>query len=416
MKVLVVGSGGREHALVKKLSESKYVDEIHAVPGNDSMKQYAEIYPEISDVDTEKILEKCRALEITWAIIGPEAPLNIGLSDVLEEAGVKVFGPRKLEAQLESSKEFAKKIMQKYDIPTADYQVFYNKDEARAYIEHKGAPIVLKKDGLAAGKGVFVAMTMDEALQALDYISDESSEEGLVIEEFLEGEEFSLMVLVNEDYIIPFDIIAQDHKRAYDNDQGPNTGGMGAYAPVHHLGDSVIEEAVETIVQPMADAMVKEGLKYFGVMYLGAIITKDGIKVIEFNARFGDPEAQILLSLLDSDLIEVLEAVKAKEKYQLNFSKDYMLGVILASKGYPESSTKGLKVKIPTELNDQVFNSGLKQVDDDIFETNGGRVLLVTARGENLEVAKNLAYDNLKKVDFHGDDLFYRTDIGTRGL
>lgn len=416
MKVLVVGSGGREHALVKKLSESKYVDEIHAIPGNDSMKQYAEIYPEISDVDTEKISEKCRALEITWAIIGPEAPLNIGLVDALEADGVKVFGPRKLEAQLESSKEFAKKIMQKYDIPTADYQVFYDKNEAKAYIEHKGAPIVLKKDGLAAGKGVSVAMTVDEALQALDHMFDESSEEGLVIEEFLEGEEFSLMVLVNEDYILPFDIIAQDHKRAYDNDQGPNTGGMGAYAPVHHLGDTVIEEAVKNIVQPMADAMVKEGLKYFGVMYLGAIITKDGIKVIEFNARFGDPEAQILLSLLESDLIEVIEAVKAKEKYQLNFSKYYMLGVILASKGYPESSTKGLKVKIPTELKGQVFNSGLKQVDDDIFETNGGRVLLVTARGENLEVARNLAYDNLKQVDFHSDDLFYRTDIGTGGL
>ena len=416
MKVLVVGSGGREHALVKKLSKSNYVDEIHAIPGNDSMKQYAEIYPEISDVDTKKISEKCRALEITWAIIGPEAPLNIGLVDALEADGVNVFGPRKLEAQLESSKEFAKKIMQKYDIPTADYQIFYNKDEAQAYIEHKGAPIVLKKDGLAAGKGVSVAMTMDEALQALDYMFDESSEEGLVIEEFLEGEEFSLMVLVNEEYTLPFDIIAQDHKRAYDNDQGPNTGGMGAYAPVHHLGDTVIEEAVKNIVQPMADAMVKEGLKYFGVMYLGAIITKDGIKVIEFNARFGDPEAQILLSLLDSDLIEVIEAVKAKEKYQLNFSKDYMLGVILASRGYPGSSTKGLKVKIPTELNDQVFNSGLKQVEDDIFETNGGRVLLVTAKGESLAQVRDLAYDYVKQIDFHDDDLFYRKDIGAKAF
>ena len=416
MKVLVVGSGGREHALVKKLSESKYVDEIHAIPGNDSMKQYAEIHPEISDVDTKKISEKCRALDITWAIIGPEAPLNIGLVDALEADGVNVFGPRKLEAQLESSKEFAKKIMQKYDIPTADYRVFHNKDEAKAYIEHKGAPIVLKKDGLAAGKGVSVAMTMDEALQALDYMFDESSEEGLVIEEFLEGEEFSLMVLVNEEYTLPFDIIAQDHKRAYDNDQGPNTGGMGAYAPVHHLGDTVIEEAVKNIVQPMADAMVKEGLKYFGVMYLGAIITKDGIKVIEFNARFGDPEAQILLSLLESDLIEVLEAVKAKEKYQLNFSKDYMLGVILASKGYPESSAKGLNVKVPDEINSHIFNSALKQVDDETFETAGGRVLLVTAKGESLAQVRDLAYDYVKQIDFHDDDLFYRKDIGAKAF
>ena len=312
MKVLVVGSGGREHALVKKLSESNYVSEIHAIPGNDSMKQYANTYPEISDVDIEKIKGKCESLKITWAIIGPEAPLNIGLTDSLEEIGVKVFGPRKLEAQLESSKEFAKKIMQQYDIPTADYRVFYSKVEARKYIEEKGAPIVLKKDGLAAGKGVAVAMTIEDALKALDDMLDESTEEGLVIEEFLEGEEFSLMVLVNGSYILPFDIIAQDHKRAYDHDQGPNTGGMGAYAPVTHLGDKVIEEAIEKIVQPMADAMVEEGLNYFGVMYLGAIITKDGIKVIEFNARFGDPEAQILLSLLESDLIEVLEAVNAQ--------------------------------------------------------------------------------------------------------
>ncbi len=416
MKVLVVGSGGREHALVKKLSESNYVSEIHAIPGNDSMKQYANTYPEISDVDIEKIKGKCESLKITWAIIGPEAPLNIGLTDSLEEIGVKVFGPRKLEAQLESSKEFAKKIMQQYDIPTADYRVFYSKVEARKYIEEKGAPIVLKKDGLAAGKGVAVAMTIEDALKALDDMLDESTEEGLVIEEFLEGEEFSLMVLVNGSYILPFDIIAQDHKRAYDHDQGPNTGGMGAYAPVTHLGDKVIEEAIEKIVQPMADAMVEEGLNYFGVMYLGAIITKDGIKVIEFNARFGDPEAQILLSLLESDLIEVLEAVNDKKDYQLQFSADSMLGIILASKGYPETATKGLGVKIPTILNDQVFNSGLKQVDGENFETAGGRTLLVTARGENLEVARHAAYENLKQVEFHDGDLFYRTDIGAKGL
>lgn len=416
MNVLVIGGGGREHALVKALSRSKHTKKIHAVPGNSSMEKYAAVHRDIGDSDIETIVELAVKENISWAVIGPEAPLTAGLADALEAAGVKVFGPRKLEAQLESSKVFAKNIMIKYGIPTAEYQAFTNLIEASEYVKEKGAPIVIKKDGLAAGKGVAVALTEAEALDALREMFVEGENEPVVIEEFLEGEEFSLMVLVNGDYTLPFDIVAQDHKRAFDGDTGPNTGGMGAYAPVTHIGQNVIDEAISKIVQPTADAMVKEGLDYFGVMYLGAIITKDGVKTIEFNARFGDPEAQVLLELLESDFIDVLEAVRHKESYELEFSSDSMLGVTLASKGYPKDYDKGASVIIPSEIEDQVFNSGLKHVQDERYETTGGRVLLVTGRGKTLEQAKQTAYKNTEQIEFNNDALFYRNDIGKRGV
>lgn len=416
MNVLVIGGGGREHALVKALSRSKHTKNIHAVPGNSSIEKYADVHSDIKDSDIDRIVELAKKENITWAVIGPEAPLNAGLADALEAAGVKVFGPRKLEAQLESSKAFAKKIMFKYDIPTAAYQTFTNLIEAAEYVKQEGAPIVIKKDGLAAGKGVVVAMTETEALDALKEMFAEGEDNPVVIEEFLEGEEFSLMVLVNGEYTLPFNIVAQDHKRAYDGDTGPNTGGMGAYAPVTHIDSDVIGEAVSKIVKPMADAMVKEGLDYFGVMYLGAIITKDGVKTIEFNARFGDPEAQVLLELLESDFIDVLEAVRNKESYELQFSSDSMLGVILASKGYPKDYVKGASVIIPDELEDEIFNSGLNHLKDDRYETAGGRVLLVTGRGNTLEEAKQAAYNNTKQIEFNNDALFYRNDIGERGV
>lgn len=416
MNVLVIGGGGREHALVKTLSRSKHTKNIHAVPGNSSMEKYAAVHSDIGDSDIERIVELAVQENISWAVIGPEAPLTAGLTDALEAAGVKVFGPRKLEAQLESSKAFAKNIMLKYGIPTAEYQAFTNLIDASEYIKQQGAPIVIKKDGLAAGKGVAVAMTETEALEALREMFVEGENEPVVIEEFLEGEEFSLMVLVNGEYTLPFNIVAQDHKRAYDGDTGPNTGGMGAYAPVTHIGEEAIEEAISNIVKPMTDAMVKEGLDYFGVMYLGAIITKDGVKTIEFNARFGDPEAQVLLSLLESDFIDVLEAVKNKEPYELEFSSDSMLGVILASNGYPKDYEKGAPVAIPSKLEGEVFNSGLKHVQDDRYETTGGRVMLVTGRGKTLEQAKQQAYKNTEQIKFNNDALFYRNDIGERGV
>ena len=416
MNVLVIGGGGREHVLVKTLSRSKHTKNIHAVPGNSSMIKYASVHSNIKDSDIERIVELTQQENISWAVVGPEAPLNAGIADALEAVGVKVFGPRKLEAQLESSKAFAKNIMIKYGIPTAEYQTFTNLIDASAYIKQQGAPIVIKKDGLAAGKGVAVAMTEAEALDGLKEMFAEGENNPVVIEEFLEGEEFSLMVLVNGEYTLPFNIVAQDHKRAFDGDTGPNTGGMGAYAPVTHIGEDVIEEAINNIVKPMADAMVKEGLDYFGVMYLGAIITKDGVKTIEFNARFGDPEAQVLLSLLESDFIDVLEAVRNKEPYKLEFSSDSMLGVILASSGYPKAYEKGVSVIIPANLEDEVFNSGLKHVQDERYETAGGRVMLVTGRGKTLEQAKLLAYKNTEQIQYNNDALFYRNDIGERGV
>ena len=416
MNVLVIGGGGREHALVKKLSGSKHTKKIHAVPGNSSMEKYAAVHSDINDSDIERIVALAIKENITWTVIGPEAPLTAGLADALEAAGIKVFGPRKLEAQLESSKAFAKNIMIKYGIPTAEYQAFTNLIDATEYIKQQGAPIVIKKDGLAAGKGVAVAMTETEALDALKEMFVEGENKPVVIEEFLEGEEFSLMVLVNGDYILPFDIVAQDHKRAYDSDTGPNTGGMGAYAPVKHIGEDVIDEAINNIVKPTAEAMVKEGLDYFGVMYLGAIITKEGVKTIEFNARFGDPEAQILLELLESDFIDVLEAVKNQEPYQLKFSRDSMLGVILASQGYPKTYEKGASVIIPERLEDEIFNSGLKHIEDERYETTGGRVMLVTGRGSTLEEAKQIAYKNTEQIEFNNESLFYRNDIGERGV
>lgn len=416
MNVLVIGGGGREHALVKKLSGSKHTKKIHAVPGNSSMEKYAAVHSDINDSDIERIVALAIKENITWTIIGPEAPLTAGLADALEAAGIKVFGPRKLEAQLESSKAFAKNIMIKYGIPTAEYQTFTNLIDATEYIKQQGAPIVIKKDGLAAGKGVAVAMTETEALDALKEMFVEGENKPVVIEEFLEGEEFSLMVLVNGDYILPFDIVAQDHKRAYDSDTGPNTGGMGAYAPVKHIGEDVIDEAINNIVKPTAEAMVKEGLDYFGVMYLGAIITKEGVKTIEFNARFGDPEAQILLELLESDFIDVLEAVKNQEPYELKFSRDSMLGVILASQGYPKTYEKGASVIIPERLEDEIFNSGLKHIEDERYETTGGRVMLVTGRGSTLEEAKKTAYKNTEQIKFNNEALFYRNDIGERGV
>ena len=416
MNVLVIGGGGREHALVKKLSGSKHTKKIHAVPGNSSMEKYAAVHSDINDSDIERIVALAIKENITWTVIGPEAPLTAGLADALEAAGIKVFGPRKLEAQLESSKAFAKNIMIKYGIPTAEYQAFTNLIDATEYIKQQGAPIVIKKDGLAAGKGVAVAMTETEALDALKEMFVEGENKPVVIEEFLEGEEFSLMVLVNGDYILPFDIVAQDHKRAYDSDTGPNTGGMGAYAPVTHIGEDVIDEAINNIVKPTAEAMVKEGLDYFGVMYLGAIITKEGVKTIEFNARFGDPEAQILLELLESDFIDVLEAVKNQEPYELKFSRDSMLGVILASQGYPKTYEKGASVIIPERLEDEIFNSGLKHIEDERYETTGGRVMLVTGRGSTLEEAKKTAYKNTEQIKFNNEALFYRNDIGERGV
>jgi phosphoribosylamine--glycine ligase len=418
MNVAVIGSGGREHALVKKLYHSKSVDKVVAIPGNAGMVEQAEVIYGVSENNFEAIAGVCIEKQVDWVIVGPEAPLAEGLADFLEdEYDLNVFGPRQSEARLESSKAFSKDIMKKYNIPTAEYETFTDYGAARDYIQSIGAPVVIKKDGLAAGKGVVVAETIDDALKGLESMMEKGNDsEPVVIEEYLEGEEFSLMVLVNEEYTHAFEIIAQDHKRAFDGDEGPNTGGMGAYAPVTHISEEKREEAVREIVQPMADALVAEGLSYFGVMYLGAMVTSDGVKVIEFNARFGDPEAQVLLSLLENDFAEVLQNVKDKKPFTLKWKDGYSVGVMLASRGYPGVYEKGLRVDIDEAVKEKTYISGLSQTEDGDYITSGGRVLLVTGEGETIDQACKEAYHNVEAVRCAEDVLFFRSDIAHKAL
>ncbi|WP_145416821.1 phosphoribosylamine--glycine ligase [Staphylococcus hominis] len=411
MNVLVIGAGGREHALVSKLHQSPLIEKLYAIPGNDAMTHLAEIHTEIAETDHKAILQFVHQHHIEWVIIGPEQPLIDGLSNKLRDNHVKVFGPNKEAAQIEGSKSFAKRVMEKYDIPTADYKEIDNKTEALNYVNDCELPIVVKKDGLAAGKGVIIANTRDEAIEAVEVLYPQ--EDGKVVfEQFLEGEEFSLMTFINGDYAVPFDCIAQDHKRAYDNDEGPNTGGMGAYCPVPHISNDVLERTNKDIAQPIARALKEEGYDYFGLLYIGAILTKEGPKVIEFNARFGDPEAQVLLSRLESDLMAQIVALDRKEPIRFQWIDDYVVGVMLASKGYPGSYDKGAEVS-GFELNNHYFVNGLKK-ENDTFLTSGGRVVLAIGKGKTIQQAQKDAYGNVEKIK--SDQLFYRKDIGNKAL
>ncbi|MDS3866194.1 MULTISPECIES: phosphoribosylamine--glycine ligase [Staphylococcus] len=411
MNVLVIGAGGREHALVSKLHQSPLIEKLYAIPGNDAMTHLAEIHTEIAETDHKAILQFVHQHHIEWVIIGPEQPLIDGLSNKLRDNHVKVFGPNKEAAQIEGSKSFAKRVMEKYDIPTADYKEIDNKTEALNYVNDCELPIVVKKDGLAAGKGVIIANTRDETIEAVEVLYPQ--EDGKVVfEQFLEGEEFSLMTFINGDYAVPFDCIAQDHKRAYDNDEGPNTGGMGAYCPVPHISNDVLERTNKDIAQPIARALKEEGYDYFGLLYIGAILTKEGPKVIEFNARFGDPEAQVLLSRLESDLMAQIVALDRKEPIRFQWINDYVVGVMLASKGYPGSYDKGAEVS-GFELNNHYFVSGLKK-ENDTFLTSGGRVVLAIGKGKTIQQAQKDAYGNVEKIK--SDQLFYRKDIGNKAL
>lgn len=410
MKVLVIGSGGREHALARKIGQSERVEAIFVIRGNEAMAREATVV-DMAENDHDAIVKFAKENEIDLVVVGPEQPLIDGLSDRLMDEGIKTFGPNAFAAQMEGSKDFAKVLMAKYDIPTAKYETIDNKEDAIAYVKAQGTPIVIKYDGLAAGKGVVVAM--DETM-AMDAINDFYAEEGakVVFEEYLEGEEFSLMVFVNDDFCIPFDTIAQDHKRAFDGDQGPNTGGMGAYCPVNHISESIIERTNNEIVYPVVEAMHKEGLNYFGILYVGAIVTADGPKVIEFNARFGDPEAQVLLRRLETDFIDLIEAVDKKQPLDLVWRNKTICGVVLASSGYPGSYDKGHVVEGYDYQTDYIV-SALKQVDGQ-WVTNGGRVMIALGEGADLQEAQANSYklvDNIKS-----DGLFYRKDIGNKGL
>lgn len=418
MNVLVVGRGGREHSMVMKLATSKQVTGLFAAPGNAGMEQQATCVA-IDEMDFDGLVDFAKENAIDLTVVGPEDPLNAGIADQFQAAGLAVFAPTKAAALLEGSKDFAKQFMNKHDIPTADYGTFTDVDEAKAYIEEKGAPIVVKADGLAAGKGVVVAETKVEALAAIDdmLVAKTFSAEGriptVVIEEFLEGKEFSLMAFVHENNVYPM-LTARDHKRAYDNDQGPNTGGMGAYAPVPDVSDEDLAFTNEAILQITADSMVEEGRSFTGILYAGLIMTEAGPKVIEFNTRFGDPETQVILPLLKNDLEQVLFDVLNGKDPNLDWEDGFCAGVVVASKGYPMAYEKGVTLpEIEANGTTFVVHAGTKQVEGSL-RSNGGRVLLVGANGETLKQASANAYEALRPVE-QAERFFYRKDIGKDG-
>lgn len=409
MRVLVIGSGGREHAIIDKLSESSLVDKIYAAPGNDGMKNICELV-NIKETNKESLLKFAKDNNIELTVVGPEASLATGIVDLFEENGLKIFGPTKEAAKIESSKEFAKDLMKKYNIPTASYETFTNYDKALEYINTHKIPTVIKYDGLAAGKGVVVAKTYDEANKALlDMLVDDKFGEGkVVIEEYLEGIEFSFMCFVDGTNVYPLDI-SQDHKRAYDNDLGPNTGGMGAYSPVPIISECDVKYALENIMKPVSSALVKEGVPFKGLLYGGLMKTSDGIKVIEFNSRFGDPETEVVLPRLKSDLCKAMLDILDHKKPLLEWQEAYTLGIVMASKGYPMDYKKGFVIKNLDKVSSKVYYMGVKQEKDNLL-TNGGRVLIVVANGTSVIDAKEKALKDVEKIEC--DNLFYRTDIG----
>ena len=417
MNILVIGSGGREHALYWKLSESPQTEQIYAIPGNPGMGASAEIALD----DHAAILRFVKEHEIGLVVVGPEVPLMNGLVDELEAAGIRAFGPRANAAEIEGSKSFAKDLMKKYGIPTARYEVFTAAEPARAYIRQEGAPIVVKADGLAAGKGVIVAMTEQEALDAVDAIMEDHSfgDAGarVVIEEFMEGEEASLLAFTDGRTIRPM-ISAQDHKRAYDGDRGPNTGGMGTYAPAPVMTPEMTERAVEEILKPTIAAMAKEGRVYRGCLYLGLMVTADGPKVVEFNARFGDPETQVVLPLLDSDLVAIMCACAdgTLADVPIRWKDGAAVCVVLASGGYPGHYDKGQEIHGLADaeaMGALVFHAGTAMKDGKLV-TNGGRVLGVVGRGADISSAVDAAYAAATKISFK--DAYYRKDIAHRAL
>ncbi len=417
MNILVIGSGGREHALYWKLSESPQTEQIYAIPGNPGMGASAAIALD----DHAAILRFVKEHEIGLVVVGPEVPLMNGLVDELEAAGIRAFGPRANAAEIEGSKSFAKDLMKKYGIPTARYEVFTAAEPARAYIRQEGAPIVVKADGLAAGKGVIVAMTEQEALDAVDAIMEDHSfgDAGarVVIEEFMEGEEASLLAFTDGTTIRPM-ISAQDHKRAYDGDRGPNTGGMGTYAPAPVMTPEMTERAVEEILKPTIAAMAKEGRVYRGCLYLGLMVTADGPKVVEFNARFGDPETQVVLPLLDSDLVAIMCACAdgTLADVPIRWKDGAAVCVVLASGGYPGHYDKGQEIHGLADaeaMGALVFHAGTAMKDGKLV-TNGGRVLGVVGRGADISSAVDAAYAAATKISFK--DAYYRKDIAHRAL
>lgn len=416
MKLLVVGSGGREHAIAKKLLSSEKVKRVYVAPGNDGMVSDGIERIDIEISEHSKLIAFAQKEGIAWTFVGPDDALAAGLVDDFEAAGLVAFGPSRLASELEWSKDFAKGLMAKYDIPTARYQTFSDFEEAKAYIEAQGAPIVVKADGLALGKGVVVAETVDEAVEAARemLLGHKFGQSGarVIVEEFLTGEEFSLFAFVNGEnyYLMP---TAQDHKRAFDGDKGPNTGGMGAYAPVPHLPSSVIERSESEIIQPVLKAMVAEGRPYLGVLYAGLILTEEGPKVIEFNARFGDPETQVILPRLTSDLAQNLTDLLGKKEPQFTWVVDGVtLGVVVASDGYPLAYDKGLPLPEKTSGDIATYYAGACLNSHGNLVSNGGRVYMLVTTQDSVKQAQDHIYQCLSQQDTTG--FFYRTDIGNK--
>lgn len=422
MKILVVGSGGREHALCWSIAASPLCDRLYCAPGNAGIAQVAECVA-VSAEDIPAIVQFATENSIDFVVVGPEAPLVDGLVDRLKEAGIRAFGPSAAAAALEGSKGFSKDICAKYNIPTAAYGRFTDADSARAYVREQGAPIVVKADGLAAGKGVTVAMTEQEAIDAIDAIMVDRSfgEAGaeLVIEEFMEGQEASFFALVDGENVLPL-IAAQDHKRVGDGDTGPNTGGMGAYSPAPVVDEAMTARIMEEIVNPTVNAMKAEGSPYTGVLFVGLMITDQGPKVIEYNVRFGDPECQVLMMRMKSDVLPALLATAdgVLDDFDLQWYDDPAMIVVMAADGYPGSYEKGtviggLENATGGDEDIFVFHAGTASKDGNIVAT-GGRVLGVTAMGSDLKEARDKAYATVDRIDWPQG--FCRRDIGWRAL
>ncbi len=411
MKVLVIGSGGREHAIVDALARSAKVDKIFCAPGNAGIAAQAECLP-IRDTDVEALRLFALANDIDLTVVGPESSLAAGVVDAFRASNLRIFGHTQSATQIESSKEFAKDLMARYNIPTAAYRAFDDYNEARDYVTSRPLPAVLKYEGLAAGKGVVVAESYQEADAALrDMLLDDKFGHGrVVVEDFLEGPEFSLLCFVSGNEVRPM-VMAQDHKRAFDGDMGPNTGGMGAYSPLPFITPEDEEFAMHEVMQRTADAMVNEGMPLTGVLYGGLMKTRDGVKVIEFNARFGDPETEVVLPRLESDIAEIFCAVADQKPLPENirWSDEATLGVVMASKGYPADYEKNHEIKGLDRCESKVYHMGTRRDGEKIL-TAGGRVLFVVGRGATLVEAHDAAMRDVERIEC--DNLFYRTDIG----
>ncbi|MBR4940285.1 MAG: phosphoribosylamine--glycine ligase [Burkholderiaceae bacterium] len=424
MKILVVGSGGREHALAWRLAQDERVELVYVAPGNAGTALDAKL-ENVPETDLEKLAQFVQDNNVAFTLVGPEAPLAAGIVDLFRAKGLKIFGPTKAAAQLESSKDFAKAFMKRHGVPTAEYETFTETAAAHAYVEAKGAPIVIKADGLAAGKGVVVAMTLEEAHEAIDMMLEGntfgSAGARVVIEEFLEGEEASFIVMVDGKNILPM-ATSQDHKRLLDQDKGPNTGGMGAYSPAPVVTDDVYAKAMDEIIRPTVEGMEKDGIPYTGFLYAGLMIGKDRegaltVKTLEFNCRFGDPETQPIMARMKSSFVDLVDAAidGRLDEVSVEWDDRFALGVVCAARGYPECPEKGAVIEqLPQNTADlMVFHAGTKAVNGQAT-VSGGRVLCVVGLGDDVRAAAAQAYAGVAEVKFEG--MQHRRDIGYRAM